>query len=80
MPVDYILISLDATSLFKNIPTDLVKEGIDRRHNVFTQSSKIPTEDWHEVVQFLCNNTFFIFNGQFFYQKFGNPKGSPVSS
>ena len=80
IPDGYILISLDATSLFTNIPTDLIEKSIDRRCCSLLQNTRVTIDDWHEVIEFLSNNTYFQFNGKYYHQKFGTPMGSPVSS
>ena len=79
IPDDHILLSLDVTSLFTNIPCHLVLNSLDRRFNSIHNSCKLPFDEIRKCVQFIFNNTFFKFDNKFYQQIFGSPMGSPVS-
>ena len=73
IPKDHSMISLDATSLFTNIPTKLgfiLKKWYSiKKHTNFKQA------DFSQLVEFLLNNTFFKFDNQFYQQIIGSPMG-----
>lgn len=73
------MISLDVTSLFTNIPKELVKQSIERRFHQLSRISPIQFDEYLEVVEFLMKNTFFQFNNEFYKQIFGTPMGSSIS-
>ena len=79
IPVDYILVSLDVTSLFTNISLERVIESIQRRYNTIRNFTNVPLDDIIEAVKIIMNNTFFQFDNEYYQQIFGSPMGSPVS-
>ena len=44
-----------------------------------TKPCKLSVDDIVELVKFLCNTTYFSFNGTIYEQKFGTVMGSPIS-
>lgn len=78
-PVDYILISLDAVSLFTNIPLNLVIDSLDAKKTLIKRKSKIPLKTLTDTITFLYYNTYFQFNKKFYKQIEGCPMGSPIS-
>ena len=58
---DCILVSLDVSSLFTNIPYQLVINSLEKRFNDIHFNLKIPFQEKIETTKFLCDNTFFIF-------------------
>uniref|UniRef100_A0ABD2W8E4 Reverse transcriptase domain-containing protein n=1 Tax=Trichogramma kaykai TaxID=54128 RepID=A0ABD2W8E4_9HYME len=78
IPTDYVLISLDVTSLFTNIPLDRVLDSLDRRYLQLSRS-KITFEKIREITKFLFENTYFKFNNVYYRQIFGTPMGSLIS-
>ena len=79
IPEDHILLSLDVTSLFTNIPLQLVLDSIDRRFDSIHNRCKIPFNEIITCTKFLFSNTFFSFNNNFYRQIDGTPMGSPIS-
>ena len=80
IPDNHILISLDATSLFTNVPVDLVKNSIEKRFNQINKFTVIPLNELFNAIDFLSSNTFLQFNNKFYRQIYGCPMGSSVSS
>ena len=76
---DHILISLDVSSLFTNIPSKLVLESLDKRCLLIHQNCKIPFKEIANCSKFLFENTLFSFNGNVYQQIEGTPMGSPIS-
>lgn len=56
-----IILSLDAVSLFTNVPTELALEGISKRWNFITHHTKIPLQEFLAVTKFVLSSTFFKF-------------------
>ena len=68
IPDDYILLSLDVTSLFTNITLEAVLNSLERRVRYIHNSSKILFCKIIEIVKFLFDNQFFEFGGDIFKQ------------
>lgn len=80
IPQGYILLSLDVTSLFANIPVDLVLKSIDRWFHSIHGVSKIPFTVIVDTIKFLFEHTYCQFNNTIYKQIFGTPIGLPISS
>ncbi|XP_024872108.1 uncharacterized protein LOC112454769 [Temnothorax curvispinosus] len=76
---DDVLISLDVTSLFTNIPKDLVLQAIKNRWNHVSNETKLSLPQFLSAVDLILSSTSFSFNGQIYEQIFGSPMGSPLS-
>jgi len=74
-----ILISLDVTSLFTNVPLDLVLDSISKRWPLIQKNTKISKNEFVQAIKFIFTSTFFIFNKVIYKQTFGTPMGSPLS-
>ena len=73
------LISLDAVSLFTNIPLDKAIDSISKRWNFLSDHCHIPKDEFIIAVNLVLRSTFFIFNNIIYQQTFGTPMGSPLS-
>ncbi|XP_071576894.1 uncharacterized protein [Temnothorax nylanderi] len=73
------LISLDAVSLFTNIPLDLAITSIRHRWQFISQNTKLPLDEFLVAIQFVFDSTYFIFYGVIYKQTFGSPMGSQLS-
>jgi len=73
------LISLDAISLFTNIPVELAIESISNRWTHISSECNIPKKEFLAALQLIMDSTFFTFNNKFYRQNFGTPMGSPLS-
>ena len=74
-----VLISLDVTFLFTNVPLDLAIEGIVNRWEFISEKTKIPRDEFIFAVQVVLTSTFFTFNYSTYKQTSGVPMGSPLS-
>ncbi|XP_062709043.1 uncharacterized protein LOC134288377 [Aedes albopictus] len=77
IPEGYIMISLDVTSLFTNVPRHLVIRNIIERWNEVT--TEINLDLFLEIVEYCMGASYFCFEGQFFKQTYGTAMGSPLS-
>jgi len=73
------LISLDAVSLFTNIPIDLAMDCLTKRWNLFSSDCKIPKNESLNAVRLVLDSTFFTFDNRFYKQNFGTSMGFPLS-
>ena len=78
-PENDIMISLDGTSLFTNVPTELVLKGIDKRWPLIKKVTKLPFGELKKGINFLMDSTYFKFDNKHYKQIFGTPIGSPIS-
>ena len=76
---DYILLSLDVSSLFTNVPCDLVLKSLDRRCQLIHNNFRILIDEIIKCTKFFFENTYFTFNNDIYLQIFGTPMGSPIS-
>ncbi|GAB1861615.1 hypothetical protein CAJAP_02694 [Camponotus japonicus] len=76
---DEIMISLDVTALFTNIPKDLVLSAVTKRWNYIAPNTKFSLSQFLYAIETVLDSTSFSFNGQFYEQIFGSPMGSPLS-
>jgi len=73
------LASLDVVSLFTNVPSQFVYEGIENRWELIERNTKIPKQEFINAIRLVLESTFFVFDGTFYKQIFGTPMGSPLS-
>ena len=59
IPTDHIMISLDVSSLFTNVPFDLIINSIKKGWNSIKSATNFPLEEFKRGIEFLMNNTFF---------------------
>ncbi|XP_020299258.1 uncharacterized protein LOC109863413, partial [Pseudomyrmex gracilis] len=76
---DYLLCSLDAVSLFTNVPVELVIESISARWKFICLHTKISKEEFVLAIQITLTSTYFTFNDKVYKQTFGTLMGSPIS-
>jgi len=74
-----ILISLDAVSLFTNIPLDLAIQSIEKRKNCIERTTTIPFIELVTAIEFILTSTYFTFNKIIYRQTYGFPMGSSLS-
>ena len=72
------MISLDVSSLFTNVPFDLVINSLNKRRNFIKSATNLPLEEFKSGIEFLMNKTFFQFDNKYYQQVFGTPMGSPI--
>ena len=76
---DHVLLSLDVSSIFTNVPCDLVLKSLERRCQLIHNNCRIPFDEIIKCTKFLFENTYFTFNNNIYLQIFGTPMGSPIS-
>ncbi|XP_058448913.1 uncharacterized protein LOC131428871 [Malaya genurostris] len=76
---DCMMISLDVVSLFTNVPVDYAVENVRLRWTEIMAHTKVPENNFIDMLQLVLSFTFFKHQGRFFKQKFGLPMGSPLS-
>lgn len=74
-----ILVSLDVTSLFTNVPLELVIDSINRRWEYIEKETNISKKDFIDIIKFVTSSTYFTFNNVKYKQIYGAPMGSPLS-
>lgn len=79
LPVDYILISLDVKSLFTSIPKKLVLESIDNNWHLIDKHTNIDKTNFKLIIDFIFENSYFIYNEKCYKQIFGTAMGNPAS-
>lgn len=79
LPENFVLVSLDVTSLFTNIPLQLVTDSIKKRWPKIRQHTDISEDKFIDLVSFVFDTTYFTFQNKFYRQIFGTPMGSVVS-
>ena len=79
IPSDHIMISLDVTSLFTNVPIDLVINSIEKRWNLINKATNLPLQEFQKGIEFLMKNTFFSYDNEYYHHIFRTPMGSPIS-
>jgi len=74
-----VLMSLDVTSLFTNIPRELVVKGITNRWNEIQSSTKMNLSQFLYAIELVLSSAYFKFDGKIYEQIYGSPMGSPLS-
>ena len=68
IPADHLMVSFDVTSLFTNIPFELIKESIINRWPLLEMNTRLPKSEFIKGVEFLMEHTYFQFNKTFYKQ------------
>jgi len=74
-----VLMSLDVTSLFTNIPKELVIQGIRNRWNDIKNITKMSQAQFLDAIDLVLSSASFKFDGKYYEQIYGSPMGSPLS-
>jgi len=74
-----VLLSLDVTALFTNVPLNLAMNGISNRWARIEQFTDIPKNEFLMAVKLVLSSTYFTFNNIIYKQTYGTPMGSPLS-
>src|SRR3978361_2132464 len=80
VPDDHVLISLDDTSLYTNIPINLVEQIINEKWPLLENFTTLPKEEFQKALNFTLTTNFFQFKNNFYKQLDGVAMGSPISS
>ena len=78
LPANAILITLDVSSLYTNIPTN---EGIDACRKFLDQRTdkSVPTESICDLMRMILTMNNFVFNGEHFIQQHGTAMGTRMA-
>ena len=79
VPENFVLVSFDVTSLFTNIPLELVVDSIQKHWNTISQNTEITLQRFVELTSFVFDTTVFSFQDRYYKQIFGTPMGSVIS-
>ena len=79
VPPGYVVVSFDVVSLFTSIPLDLVISIIVDEWDRVARHTTIHEKTFVELLEFVCKNTYFSYDNNFYRQKFGTPMGSTIS-
>jgi len=74
-----VLLSLDVTALFTNVPLDLAIDGISNRWVYIKQYTNIPKNEFLMAINFVLSSTYFTFDNNIYKQTYGTPMGFPLS-
>jgi len=73
-------VSLDAISLFTNIPIDLAINSIVKRWDSISGGTAIPMKEFITGIRLVLDSTYFrLFDNCIYRQIFGTSMGSPLS-
>jgi len=61
-----IFVSLDVTSLFTNIPRELVMQGIENRWTDIRMKTKLSLTQMISAIDMVLSSTSFVFNGRYY--------------
>ncbi|XP_037024176.1 uncharacterized protein LOC119066056 [Bradysia coprophila] len=79
IPSGYKLISLDATSLFTNIPTSLCVTAIKNRWSQIKPHTFLTQKQFIEVVRLITSESYFRYKDDFYLQQCGLAMGNAIS-
>ncbi|XP_062538225.1 uncharacterized protein LOC134206513 [Armigeres subalbatus] len=79
LPPNHMLVSLDVTALFTSIPKHLVIENVRQKWNDIKQHTNINQSLFVEIIEFCIDSSYFVYEGQYYKQKFGTAMGNPLS-
>jgi hypothetical protein len=80
VPPGFVLASFDVVSLFTCIPQDFLLECIDLKWENISKHTTMDIDTFKEAVELCLKDSFFVYNGIFYYQISGSPMGAPISS
>jgi len=72
-------VSLDVTSLFTNIPKELVILAIEDRWEFIQKNTKLSLSQFIYAIDLVLGSTGFVFNDRYYEQIYGSSMGSPLS-
>jgi hypothetical protein len=80
VPAGFVLASFDVVSLFTCIPQEFLLECIDLKWENISKHTNMDIDTFKEAVELCLKDSFFVYNGKFYYQISGTPMGAPISS
>lgn len=79
LPDEHKVVSLDVVSLFTNISLELTLHIIQEEWTLIEQHTSVPIEHFIEIIEFIFNNNYFVYNDTYYTMVFGCPMGSCLS-
>lgn len=79
IPDDYCLLSLDVTSLFTNVTVDHVTKVVEKYWHDISEFTNIPLNYFQSIIRFIFNNSYFLYDKNYYKQISGSAMGSPSS-
>lgn len=79
LPSNYIIVSLDAVSLFTNIPVDLTLDLIQKLWYKIEDYTSLDFSSFGELFNLCVKNSYFVFNKQYYKQIYGLGMGNCLS-
>ena len=80
IPKHFKLVSLDVTSLYTNIPIELITIIIKKKWDLLKNHTTLSQEIFIEAINLTLNNNYFQYKDIFYQQLNGCAMGSPISS
>ena len=78
IPESHVLVSFDVSSLFTNIPMQLVLQIIEDEWDRISPHTTFSKESFIRALRFINNNAYFTFQGKCYKQKWGTQMGSSL--
>ena len=79
LPDNYVLVSFDVVSLFTNLPLEAVLESIKNNWDSISPHCSLNYETMENLLTFIFDSNYCVFNGEYYKQIFGTPMGSTIS-
>lgn len=79
LPLDYVLVSFDVTSLFTNISKEAVLSSLRNNWDLVAPFTSIPMDVFLEMVTLVFDSSYFQYDGSFYSQLIGSAMGDPCS-
>lgn len=73
------MFSLDATSLFTNIPKDLCIRAIEKRWTMISEHTFLSKDQFIDAVKLIINESYFKYGDTFYLQRAGVAMGNAIS-
>lgn len=79
LPEDYVLISLDVTSLFTNVTQEMVQEVVNKKWRFIQSYTDCSKQEIQDIIKFIFDSSYFKFQDKFYKQNAGTAMGNPAS-
>lgn len=79
LPNNYVIVSFDVVSLFTNLSLESVLKSIQNHWDTISQHCNLSFELFEELLTFIFDSNFSIFNNTYYKQILGTPMGSKIS-
>ena len=79
LPEGYKIVSLDISSMYSNIPMELVVNSVLSRWSEMEKNTSIPIQEFKRAISIILESAYFRFNDEYYEQIFGLTMGSPLS-